>query len=118
MRNCLRMFAHVILTELKPCKSEPCGLAQMMACSYGALPVVRRVGGLADTIIPYPCDEPNGFGFRHFNAHELLFTVKDAIQLYFTEKAEWKEMVKTAMKTDFTWDKSAAIYLETYANIL
>ena len=112
-----RMYASADLF-LMPSKSEPCGLAQMMACSYGALPVVRRVGGLADTIIPYPCDEANGFGFRHFNAHELLFTVKDAIQLYFTEKAEWKEMVKTAMKTDFTWDKSAAIYLETYTNIL
>ena len=111
-----RMYASADLF-LMPSKSEPCGLAQMMACSYGTLPVVRRVGGLADTIVPYPTADANGFGFKHFNAHELLFTVKDAVQLY-ANKAEWKTVVKRAMKSDFTWNKSAATYLETYRNIL
>lgn len=110
-----RMYASADLF-LMPSKSEPCGLAQMMACSYGTLPVVHRVGGLADTIVPYPAEESNGFGFDHFNAHELLFTVKDAILLY-QNNAEWQKMVKRAMKTDFTWKKSATVYLDTYKNI-
>ena len=107
-----RMYASADLF-IMPSKSEPCGLAQMMACSYGTLPVVRRVGGLADTIIPYPSTESNGFGFSHFNAHELLFSIKDALSLY-ENKADWQKMVKRAMKTDFSWSKSAKIYLDTY----
>lgn len=111
-----RMYAAADLF-LMPSKSEPCGLAQMMACSYGTLPVVRRVGGLADTIVPYPSDKANGFGFHHFNAHELLFTVKDAITVY-QNREEWQQLVEQAMTTDFSWSKSADIYLNTYKDIL
>ena len=111
-----RMYASADLF-LMPSKSEPCGVAQMMACSYGTLPVVRRVGGLADTIVPYPMENSNGFGFSHFNAHELLFTIKDALNLY-QNPSEWKKMVKRAMKTDFSCEKSAKIYLQTYNKIL
>ena len=64
-----------------PSKSEPCGLAQMIACSYGTVPVVRAVGGLYDSIMPYGRDDANGFTFDNYNAHELLFTVKRAIDL-------------------------------------
>ncbi len=101
---------------LMPSKSEPCGLAQMIACSYGAIPVVRRVGGLADTIIPYGTEHSNGFAFSNFNAHELLFVVKDALAVY-RNREEWDGLVRRAMKTDFSWNASAKEYLRTYLQL-
>ena len=101
---------------LMPSKSEPCGLAQMIACSYGTVPVVRAVGGLYDSIKPYGTEGANGFTFNNYNAHELLFTLKNALSLY-ENKEEWAELRKSAINTDFSWDKSAAKYLELY-NVL
>ncbi len=101
---------------LMPSKSEPCGLAQMTACRYGTIPVVRAVGGLYDSIIPYGDDNSNGFIFNNFNAHELLFRAKDAIDLYHN-KDEWNKLVYRAMTTDFSWEKSADKYIEMYENI-
>ncbi len=97
---------------LMPSKSEPCGLAQMIACSYGTIPIVRAVGGLYDTIKP----GVNGFVFQNFNAHELLFRVKDALSLY-QNKAEWAALVSRAMQTDFSWDVPAVKYLELYRSL-
>lgn len=102
---------------LMPSKSEPCGLAQMIACSYGTIPVVRSVGGLADTIIPYGQENANGFRFNNFNAHELLFTVKDALEVY-RDGEEWDRLVRQAMKTDFSWSTSAKEYLATYQRMV
>ena len=101
---------------LMPSKSEPCGLAQMIACSYGTVPVVRGVGGLYDTIIPYGEKNANGFVFYNFNAHDMLFRLKDALALY-RDRAAWNTLRKSAMKTDFTWKKSAKQYLEIYAEL-
>ena len=103
---------------LMPSKSEPCGLAQMIACSYGTIPVVRAVGGLYDTIKPFGTDASNGFLFNNFNAHEMLFKIKDAIHLYYGARPEWDELVKRAMLTDFTWKNSAEMYLQLYQNLL
>ncbi len=101
---------------LMPSKSEPCGLSQMIACAYGTLPVVRSVGGLYDSIEHYHDGVGNGFRFDNFNAHELLFTVKDALALY--ENSEnFDKAVQNAMNTDFTWKKSAKEYLTLYKNI-
>jgi starch synthase len=103
---------------LMPSKSEPCGLAQMIACSYGTIPVVRAVGGLYDTIKPFGTDASNGFLFNNFNAHEMLFKIKDAIRLYYGARLEWNELVERAMKTDFTWKNSAEKYLQLYQNLI
>jgi starch synthase len=99
-----------------PSKSEPCGLAQMIACSYGTIPVVRAVGGLYDSITPYGKEGANGFTFNNYNAHELLFTLKEALALY-EKKDEWSALRKSAINTDFSWNKSAAKYIELY-NVL
>ena len=96
---------------LMPSKSEPCGLAQMIACAYGTVPVVRAVGGLYDSIKPYGTDDSNGFTFNNYNAHELLFTHKDALKLY-DDKEEWAKLTKRAINTDFSWDNSAIKYIE------
>ncbi len=102
---------------LMPSKSEPCGLSQMIACSYGTVPVVRSVGGLYDSIRAYGEEGANGFRFDNYNAHELLFTVKRALSLYREEK-EWDKLVLTAKKSDFSWNRSAAQYLDMYNTVL
>ena len=102
---------------IMPSKSEPCGLAQMIACAYGTIPVVRSVGGLYDSIIPYDLENSNGFRFDNFNAHELLQTLKDAKDLY-NNKQKWNALRLRAINTDFSWSKSAAKYIALYNNIL
>ena len=102
---------------MMPSKSEPCGLAQMICCSYGTIPVVRAVGGLYDSIIPYGTDGANGFRFDNYNAHELLFAVKKAIDIY-SDKEEWDKLVLSAKRSDFSWKKSAREYMRIYRKIL
>ena len=102
---------------LMPSKSEPCGLAQMVSCRYGTIPIVRGVGGLYDSIIPYGDENSNGFVFYNFNAHEMLFKIKEALSLY-ENKTEWSALVKRAMKSDFTWDTSAGKYIEIYKELI
>ena len=101
---------------LMPSKSEPCGLAQMIACSYGTVPVVRSVGGLYDSIRTYGEEGANGFRFDNYNAHELLFTVKDALELYRTPK-KWNELTAVTKKSNFTWENSAKEYISIYNNL-
>jgi starch synthase len=103
---------------LMPSKSEPCGLAQMIACSYGTVPVVRAVGGLYDSIKPYGEDWSNGFTFDNYNAHELLFTLKRALSLYKNEKENWDALVMRAKSSNFSWKISAAKYVQIYNKIL
>lgn len=99
-----------------PSKSEPCGLAQMIACSYGTVPVVRSVGGLYDSIKPWGSDGGNGFRFDNYNAHELLFAIKDALGV-FRDKKEWSRIVSAAKRSDFTWENSAQKYIQIYDKI-
>ena len=102
---------------LMPSKSEPCGLAQMIACSYGTVPVVRSVGGLYDSIRTLGEDGANGFRFDNYNAHELLYTLKEALNLY-SNKKEWNKLSASAKSSDFSWINSAAKYIEIYKNLL
>lgn len=102
---------------LMPSKSEPCGLAQMIACSYGTVPIVRAVGGLYDSIIPYNKENCNGFNFNNYNAHDLLFTVKNALSIY-SDKEEWARLRKNAISSDFSWNVSAEKYIKLYKNLL
>ena len=102
---------------LMPSKSEPCGLAQMIACSYGTIPVVRSVGGLYDSIRTYGEEGANGFRFDNYNAHELLFTIKDALRLY-SDKKNWNLLTASAKKSNFTWENSAKEYISIYNNLI
>ncbi|MBQ3235744.1 MAG: glycogen synthase GlgA [Clostridia bacterium] len=104
---------------LMPSKSEPCGLSQMIAAKYGTVPVVRKTGGLADSITPYNLNrtEGNGFRFENYNAHEMLYVLKDAIFTY-GDKETWKKLVLSAMTTDFSWKKSATEYEKVYKKLL
>ena len=104
---------------LMPSKSEPCGLSQMICSAYGTVPVVRETGGLYDTIKPYNVynGEGNGFTFANYNAHEMKDAVARAVELY-KDKKKWTSLVKTAMKTDFSWNVSANKYIEMYRNVI
>ena len=102
---------------LMPSKFEPCGLAQMICCSYGTIPVVRATGGLFDTITPYGLENSNGFNFSNYNAHDFLYAVERALAVYDNEK-EWSELRKRALNCDFTWNRSAAKYMQIYNNLL
>lgn len=101
---------------LMPSKQEPCGLSQMIACRYGTIPVVRKTGGLADSI---PSVNNDGFGyvFENFNAHEMLFEVKRAVG-DFNNKTYWTKLIKKAMAADFSWASSALEYAKMYDEIL
>ena len=98
---------------------EPCGLGQIIALAYGTIPIVRETGGLKDTVIPYNEYEitGNGFSFANFNAHEMLDIIRYAIGT-FHQPNRWKELVKNAMLSDYSFDKSAEKYVELYRNIL
>ena len=104
---------------LMPSKSEPCGLAQMIASRYGTIPIVRETGGLYDTIRPYITSDGsgNGFTFKTYNAHDMLDAVRRALSLY-SDKDEWLRLVANAMKMDFSWNASAKKYLEMYETVI
>ena len=103
---------------LMPSKQEPCGLSQMIACRYATLPIVRRTGGLADSIVPFNLnrDNGNGFAFTNYNAHEMLYVIKDAIFTY-GNKEQWLKLVISALSSDFSWEKSSESYEEIYDSL-
>ncbi len=105
---------------IMPSKSEPCGLAQMIASRYGTVPIVRETGGLFDSVKPYWEDEKqaygNGFTFANYNAHELLDRLQAALNVY-NNSEKWEALVKTSMKTDFSWNNSAQKYIDLYENL-
>lgn len=100
---------------LMPSKFEPCGLGQLISLQYGTIPIVRETGGLNDTITAYNEIEQtgNGFSFKAFNAHDMLFTVERALRFY-GQKELWMELMKTAMSEDNSWFQSAQKYHEIY----
>ena len=100
---------------LMPSKYEPCGLNQLYSLKYGTVPIVRGVGGLEDTIVDYTKEpkKATGFKFYTYNASEMLNAIKRALDLY-KRKDDWLVLVKRCMKEDFSWQRSAAEYLELY----
>jgi starch synthase len=102
---------------LMPSHYEPCGIGQMIAMRYGALPVVRETGGLADTVENYDngaADQGKGFVFSWEQSDAVYNTLRWAVDTYRNKKAAWERMQKRAMETDFSWDKSAQEYINLY----
>ena len=106
---------------IMPSKSEPCGLSQMIASRYGAIPVVRETGGLRDSIKGYWVDngevKGNGFTFANYYSGELYDRINAAIDLY-EDKPWYKKLVSKITGTDFSWSGSAEKYMEMYNSIL
>lgn len=115
-------FEHLIYTGsdafLLPSLYEPCGLSQMVSFRYGTLPIVRRTGGLADTVrdVSEPQDPVKGGGFV-FDAPEpdaLIAAICHANTLYTEDQEMWIDLVEEGMSKDFSWGASAARYAEAY----
>lgn len=100
---------------LMPSKYEPCGLNQIYSLKYGTIPVVRATGGLDDTITPYDPSNGtgNGFKFNRYDSKEFLSQIKNALNLY-AQPEHWTKLIRNAMASDFSWEKSAEAYLHLY----
>lgn len=113
-----QIIAHKVYASsdmvLVPSKYEPCGLVQMIAMRYGALPLVRKTGGLADTVK----DEVNGFTFNEYSSTALARTLRLAIQAFNQEPLKIEKMRVQAMKEDFSWVKSAKAYKNLYQKVI
>lgn len=99
---------------LMPSKSEPCGLSQMIALRYGTIPIVRETGGLKDSITDCGDGKGNGFTFKTYNAQDMHWAINRCIDLYYNDKDTWKKLVSRAMKCDFSWSRSADLYIQMY----
>jgi starch synthase len=103
---------------LMPSRFEPCGLNQMYSQRYGAIPLVRRAGGLADTVVD-ACPETladgsaTGFVFNEATADAFFEAIERALSLY-EQSDEWQKIQRNGMAKDFSWDKSAREYAALY----
>lgn len=104
---------------LMPSLFEPCGLGQLIALRYGSIPIVRETGGLKDTISPYNQYNGvgNGFGFKNFNSNELMQIIEYALTIY-NDKNAWNNIIRQAMNSDNSWEKSAMQYKWLYEGVV
>ena len=108
---------------LVPSMFEPCGLSQLIAMRYGTVPVVRRTGGLADTVFDYDHDHakaewegmtPNGFQFDGTEAHDIDYALNRAIDLFYNDIEKFHALQANCMSCDFSWNRPALDYIELY----
>ncbi len=98
---------------LIPSRYEPCGLTQMIAMRYGAIPIARRTGGLADTVVDAGDPEGNGILFDELSAWSVAEALERAIRVY-AQPDRWRELQQRGMRSDFSWARSAAAYADLY----
>ncbi|MFA5975671.1 MAG: glycogen synthase GlgA [Elusimicrobiota bacterium] len=98
---------------MMPSRFEPCGIGQLIAMRYGAVPVAANTGGLRDTITPVGRNSGTGFLFEAGHAPSFLGAIQEALRL-FSDKESWALLQRRAMSTDFSWDVSAQTYLHLF----
>ena len=130
VRFCLKTserLAHQIYAAadmiLVPSIFEPCGLTQMIALRYGCVPLVRKTGGLADTVHDVetsirPLSERNGFSFEHADIGGVNWALDRSIKMYREKPQKWKQLVINGMRQDHSWNRSVRGYMERYQGIL
>lgn len=120
-------LAHMIYAAsdmfIVPSLFEPCGLTQMIALKYGAVPIVRKTGGLADTIfdVDYsqkPFEETNGYVFDYPDAKGVESALDRAFDCWFHNQDRWRKLMINGMKIDFSWNKPSGEYLEIYKSLV
>ena len=105
---------------LMPSYTEPCGLNQIYSLKYGTVPVVRKTGGLADTVfdwddeLAHNRETGTGFSFVDYTSQAMTLTIRRAVNTYLNHKNTWEKIMKNGMAQDFSWDRSARKYLEIY----
>ncbi|MBN2192315.1 MAG: glycogen synthase [Polyangiaceae bacterium] len=107
---------------LVPSRFEPCGLTQLVAMRYGTVPVVRAVGGLADTVFDKdydwrPLHERNGYVFQHYTHHALEVTLHRAVRCYYEYPQHFRDLMVNGMRADHSWNVPAQHYLNIYDHI-
>ena len=104
---------------LMPSRSEPCGLSQMIAMRYGAVPSVRQTGGLADTVRSCQMgqEDGNGFVFADYSAFDMQYVISQAVELYRGDLHGFRRVQKRGMTDDFSWNVSAGAYEKLYARL-
>lgn len=119
-------LAHMVIAGgdviIVPSRFEPCGLTQLYGLKYGTLPLVRRIGGLADTVIDVALENiadetATGFVFDAFNEEAYGSAIRRAFTL-FADNKMWNMVQKQGMITDFSWDVAAKKFIELYAEII
>jgi starch synthase len=103
---------------LMPSRFEPCGLAQLISLKYGTVPIIRKTGGLRDTIEIFNkyTGEGTGFGFENYDAGDLRYAINNALEVYGDPKV-WKTLIKRGMEQDFSWKESAKKYQNLYQKL-
>jgi starch synthase len=103
---------------LMPSRFEPCGLNQMYSLRYGTPPIVRRTGGLADTVEPWNpvAKKGTGFLFDHFTPEGLRWALDQALQAM-RDRAAWTQLQKNGMAKDFSWDRQVRLYEDLYRRL-
>lgn len=106
---------------LMPSRFEPCGLNQMYSLKYGTVPIVRKTGGLADTVKDWDeykwdhnSEEGNGFVFKDSTGQSMLSTIWRCVHAYYNYPDVWKKIQQNGMSRDFSWKVSAKKYIELY----
>ena len=107
---------------IMPSRYEPCGLSQLYSLRYGTVPVVRKTGGLADTVVNYTPrtlkeSRVTGFSFADTSATSLLTCLLLALSVY-RKKSDWQRIVKAGMEQDLSWARSAEIYVQLFEDVL
>jgi starch synthase len=119
-------YAHTLIAAgdviIVPSRFEPCGLTQLYGLKYGTLPLVRNIGGLADTVVDSSIENlddnvATGFIFEKFNEHDFTQAIKRAFVLY-KDEIMWRQVQRTAMKQDFSWHNSVNEYLNLYQKLI
>lgn len=101
---------------LMPSRVEPCGLNQMYALRYGTVPIVRRVGGLNDTVIDFSLKGGTGVHFDHFSLYDAENAI-NRMMILFSQPKKCEELIKRAMKVDHSWERSADQYIQLYQSL-
>lgn len=104
---------------LMPSRYEPCGLNQMYSLKYGTVPVVRRTGGLADTVANYDPETGSGTGFTFddYDSAALLTAIERALAV-FADEQQWRALMMNGMARDFSWDVQGPEYVELYRGLM
>ena len=101
-----------------PSLYEPCGLNQMYSLRYGTIPIVRRTGGLADSVQMFDAASGTGTGivFEHFDSPAMAWALRTALELH-AQPMHWTRLVQNAMAQDFSWDRQAREYEALYQRL-